>query len=237
MCRHHGALVDHDHRRYSVRQLRKWKNQAERRAQRELEASGVSRRRQLVTRLQITDRARIVFARRAGSALYASPGGPYLYFVAQLWFQTESASGGAVAKSLTASLAFLHMHTGEPLFNEIRGEWAIANAADNVGFGETREILRNLAPVGEFAKLIVLQKRIEEPIAYAWSRGAPEYPGRRHVSHQIPSGEYQLRVRVRGINIDETFTFRLVNPGQGADPIIEGEPLSPTPPESTPLRG
>ena len=68
---------------------------------------------------------------------------------------------------------------GTPVFAEIRGEWAVANAGDNVGFTGTRETLAELPPVGEIAKLLVLQKRVEDPIAYAWSRGAREYGGRR----------------------------------------------------------
>ncbi|PYR32332.1 MAG: hypothetical protein DMF90_23785 [Acidobacteria bacterium] len=229
MCGHHGTLVDRDHTRYSVDQLRKWKRKAEAIAQKEHE--GVARhtpmRPQTHVQVKVTAPAldvyppRITFYRPAGAPLFDGPGGPYQYFVAELWFRNEPLKGGPVAKTLTAFLEFSDAN-GTPLFSEIRGEWAIANAGDNVGFTSTQETLADLPPVGEIAKLLVLQKRIEAPIAYAWSRGAREYPGRRHVSHQIPPGEYQLRVRIRGLHVDETFYFRFTNPGAGADPVVQG---------------
>jgi hypothetical protein len=125
----------------------------------------------------------------------------------------------AIARSLTARLTFIRNEV--LVFPEMHGEWAIANAADNLGFTGTRETWTELLPVGDYAKLMILQKRVEEDDAYAWSKGATEYPGRRHPAHRIPPGEYELRVHIRGLDINETFRFRLVNPGAGADPAIQ----------------
>ena len=83
------------------------------------------------------------------------------------------------------------------------------------------ETLDQLLPNGDYAKLVVLQKRTEDDIAYAWSRGAREYPGRRHPSHQIPPGEYRLEVRIQGLHVDQVFGFRLLNPGAGGHPSVE----------------
>jgi hypothetical protein len=116
------------------------------------------------------------------------------------------------------------LRNGIPLFPELRAEWAFTNAAGNVAFNRTEETLQKLLPVGDYAKLVVLQKRTEDNVAYAWSKGATEYSGRRHPSHRIAPGEYRLQVRLRGIDIDETLAFRLMNPGTGANPAIE--PLS-----------
>jgi hypothetical protein len=102
----------------------------------------------------------------------------------------------------------------------MHGEWAVANAADNLGYTHTVETWQQLLPNGDLAKLIVLQKRIDAQDAYAWSRGASEYPGRRHPAHRIPPGEFELRVRIRGIDIDETFRFHIHNPGAGENPSV-----------------
>jgi hypothetical protein len=149
------------------------------------------------------------------------PGGPPIFYVAQLWFRNEPSRGAAVAESLAGQVTFLR--AGTRLFPELRAEWAFANAANNVGFNlETAaETLDRLVPNGDFAKLVVLQKRTEDDMAYAWSRGAREYPGHRHPAHQIPPGEYRLEVRIRGLHVDDTFAFRLVNPGAQGHPSIE----------------
>jgi hypothetical protein len=163
-------------------------------------------------------RPRVVPVSVRGSQLNRVADGEYLFYVLQVWFETDPASGSATAQHLTGTLSFLR--DGEPLFDPVQSEWALANAADNVGFNGTTEILERLLPVGERGKLLVLQKRTDDSAAYAWSRGAAEYTHRRHPSHVIPPGRYELRVRIRGIDIDETFKFILTNPGAGADPEI-----------------
>ena len=207
-------------------QLRRWKELAEARAQREHE--GTSRpKQQRRTQIHINVAApsenvypsKIVFRCPRGAPIYSH--GTYLFCVEQLWFVNEPERGGPVARSLTATLDFMDMN-GRSLFSQISGEWAIANARDSVGFDDTLETLPELPPVGEIAKLFVWQKRRDDATAYAWSRGARHYPGRRHPAHQIPPGDYQLEVRVRGIYVDQTFVFRLRNPGAGADPQILG---------------
>lgn len=228
MCGHHGTIVDRDHRRYSVSQLRKWKDGAEARAQKEHE--GTFRRKPPRGATYIVNvnnppqdvyAPRIVFRRPDGSPLHDTATGTYLYYVSQLWFVNEPEKRGTVARSLTATLDFCDMD-GRSLFGVINGEWAITNARDNVGFDDTCETLSELPPVGKIAKLLVLHKRRDDGTAYAWSRGAREYPGQRHMSHQIPPGMYQLGVRIRGLYVDETFYFRLRNPGIDADPQILG---------------
>jgi hypothetical protein len=218
LCVFHGTHVDHDHTRYTVNQLRKWKRDAEARAHRELESAGGRSARPRLTNV-VRARPRILYARQKGSAVHQGKGGPYLYFVSQLWFQNEPTKGSAIARSLTARLTFIRNEV--PVFPEMHGEWAIANAADNLGFTGTRETWTELLPVGDYAKLMILQKRVEEDEAYAWSKGATEYPGRRHPAHRIPPGEYELRVHIRGLDINETFRFRLVNPGAGGNPAIQ----------------
>lgn len=232
-CQNHGKLIDNDAEQYPVKVLREWKRDAEREALRALEQP----RRSQSARPGVRDlhrhlpheprpsaepRPRIVFAQSRGAVIRRGPGGPTIFYVAQLWFRNEPPRGAPIAKSLAGFVTFLR--NGIPLFAELRAEWAFTNAAGNVAFGRTDETLQELLPNGDYSKLVVLQKRTEDDVAYAWSRGAAEYTGRRHPSHRIAPGEYRLEVRLRGIHIDETFSFRLTNPGAGANPAIE--PLS-----------
>ena len=216
MCRNHGTLVDHDKHRYTVAQLRRWKAEAERRAQQDLE-SGRSRNAPSRLRPPVSQ-PRLVYAQHKGSPTYSAAVG-YKFFVLQVWFHNEPRDGVTPALSLRAMLSFVQQ--GQPLFSPVHSEWAIANAADNLGYNGTVETWDQLLPNGDYAKLMVLQKREEEADAYAWSKGAPAYPGRRHPSHRIPPGQYELHVRVRGIKIDVTFKYRLVNPGAGGNPTLE----------------
>jgi hypothetical protein len=232
MCYSDGKLVDSDADRYTVPLLRGWKQDAEREALQALEAPVGQAAHAMLIHIHVPPspgapsarpQSRIVPESLRGSQLYRRVDGQYLFYVVQLWLENEPMGGPAIARSLTGTLSFLS--NGTSLFPDVRAEWALANAADNVGFDGTAETLAELAPVGNRAKLLIVQKRTEDSIAYAWSKGASEYPGRRHPSHEIPPGVYDLRVRIRGIGIDEMFNFRLTNPGIGADPTIEG-PMS-----------
>jgi hypothetical protein len=207
-------VIHEDHERYTVAQLRKWKAFAERLAQRQLEAP------QPRLHDNVEEHPRIVWVSSKGSPLKNIHTGSYLCYAAQIWFQNEPTHGQPVARALTAYLAFFV--NGQRLFPEIRGEWAIANAADNVGMLDTVETLETLPPNGEKAKLFVLHKRITDSSAYAWSRGAREYDGGKHPSQEIPVGTCDLHARIRGIGIDETFRFQIINPGAGAEPFING---------------
>jgi hypothetical protein len=124
-------------------------------------------------------RRSVVFA-RAQSCTLRDPQ-MYEFAVVQIWFRNEPKRADVVAESLTAFLTFFENEI--PLFPEIRGKWADANAADNVGFNVSRETLDRLQPNGELAKLLIVHKRINEEIAFAWSKGAAEYQYRRHPSH------------------------------------------------------
>jgi hypothetical protein len=219
-CQNHGKLIDNDPRRYTVTRLRRLKRDAELEALDALEERRRRRSRQRPLQT-IEPRPRIVFAQSRGAVIRRWAGGPPIFYVAQLWFRNEPSRGSPVAESLAGHVSFVR--NGVLLFPELRAEWAFANAANNVAFDfETAsETLDRLPPNGDYAKLVVLQKRTEDDIAYAWSRGAREYQGRRHPSHQIPPGEYRLEVRIRGLNIDEVFVFRLINSGAGSHPSIE----------------
>lgn len=228
-CQNHGKLIDNDDEQYPVKVLRKWKRDAEQGARRALEQPRRSwAARPLVRDLHIhlphapkpsaQPRPRIVFAQSRGAVIRRGPGGPPIFYVAQLWFRNEPKRGAPIAQSLAGFVTFLR--NGIPLFPELRAEWAFTNAAGNVAFSRTDEVLQELLPVGDHAKLVVLQKRTEDDFAYAWSKGAAEYDGRCHPSHSIAPGQYRLQVRLRGIHIDETFAFRLMNPGTGANPAI-----------------
>jgi hypothetical protein len=76
LCVFHGTHVDHDHTRYTVNQLRKWKRDAEARAHRELESAGGRSARPRLTNV-VRARPRILYARQKGSAVHQGKGGPY----------------------------------------------------------------------------------------------------------------------------------------------------------------
>jgi hypothetical protein len=218
-CQNHGKLVDNDPSRYTVTRLRQLKREAELKALNALEEPR-RRPRPRPTRA-IRPHPKIVFAQSRGAVIRRWAGGPPIFYVAQLWFRNEPSRGAPVAESLAGYVSLLR--NGVRLFPELRAEWAFTNAANNVAFDfETAtETLDRLLPNGDYAKLVVLQKRTDDDIAYAWSRGAREYPGRRHRSHEIPPGEYRLEVRIQGLHIDRTFVFRFINPGAGGHPSIE----------------
>jgi hypothetical protein len=229
MCMDCGTLVDKDATAYPEPLLREWKRGAEEEARSELVAPRGKASHAFALKLeapavppQEDSRPWLVATDARGSQLYRAATRQYLFYILQVWFENEPNDQSAVAEHLTATLSFLRQG-GVPLFPDVQGEWALANAADNVGFGGTLERLPRLLPVGERAKLLIVQKRTEDDIAFAWSKGAGEYDGRRHPSHQIPPGTYELRVRVRGIKIDRLFKFILVNPGAGGDPRITHE--------------
>jgi hypothetical protein len=219
-CQNHAKLIDNDPRRYTVARLRQLKREAEVEALRALEESRRPRFRLRRPR-QIQSRPKIVFVQSRGAVIRKWAGGPPIFYVAQLWFRNEPSRGAAVAESLAGTVIVLR--NGVPLFQELRAEWAFANAANNVAFdfNTATETLHQLLPNGDYAKLVVLQKRTEDDIAYAWSKGAREYAGRRHPAHQIPPGEYRLEVRIRGLHIDQVFAFCLLNPGAGGHPSVE----------------
>lgn len=219
-CQNHAKLIDNDPSRYTVTRLRQLKRKAEREALDALEEPRRRRSRPRPARTTLP-RPRIVFVQSRGAVIRRWAGGPPIFYGAQLWFRNEPSRGAPVAESLAGFISFLR--NGVRLFPELRAEWAFTNAANNVAFDfdTAPETLDRLLPNGDYAKLVVLQKRTEDDIAYAWSRGAREYPGRRHPSHQIPPGEYRLEVRIQGLHVNEIFVFRLINPGTGGHPSIE----------------
>lgn len=224
MCYAEGKLVDSDANQYPEHLLREWKRGAEAAARQAMEAPRGKAAHAIDVSIHLPvspRRPRVVPQSVRGSQLYRVIDRQYLFYVLQLWFETDPAAGSVTAHHLTGTLTFLR--DGNPLFDSVQSEWAIANAADNVGFSGTTEILERLLPIGERGKLLVLQKRTDDDVAYAWSRGAAEYKNRQHPSHQIPPGRYELRVRIRGIDIDETFRFLLTNPGAGGDPEIAAQ--------------
>jgi hypothetical protein len=229
MCQADGTLVDRDATRYPEELLRAWKSNAEAEARNAMEAPRGKAANAVTIHIHLpaappsapAPKPRIVPMSVRGSQLNRVSDGQYLFYVLQLWFENQPTTGSPIAQHLTGTLTFVRNRT--PIFPAIQAEWAIANAADNVGFVGTKEILDRLLPVGERAKLILVQKRRQDDIAYAWSKGAGEYDGWRHPSQQIPPGDYELHIRVRGIDIDDTFTFHFSNPGAGADPTIGGE--------------
>jgi len=218
-CQNHGKLIDNDPKRFTATRLKQLKRDAEREARDALEEPRGRRGRKWLPRTA-QGRPRIVFVQFRGAVIRRGAGGPPIFYVGQLWFRNES-SRGDVAESLAGHVSVLR--NGVRLFPELRAEWAFANAANNVAFdfGAATETLDRLLPNGDFAKLVVLQKRAEDDVAYGWSRGAREYPGYRHPSHQIPPGEYRVEVRIQGLNIDERFGFRLINPGAQGHPSID----------------
>lgn len=85
------------------------------------------------------------------------------------------------------------------------------------------ETWSELHPNGDRAKLFVIHKRTTEDAAYVWTRGALEYKrrGHRHPSRRLPRGDYRLVVRILGANVDQTFQFRIRNPGTGFEQSLD----------------
>lgn len=220
MCAHHGILVDSDARTYPAQLLRHWKRDAEARARREHEL-GIK-----PPQPSSAPKPHIICVKTPTTRLNDKPGGTYQFTVSQIWFENRPTPDRVIATALAGYVSVFHGKTR--LFENLRCEWVIANAHENVGFDETIETWSELQPNGNRAKLFVIHKRTDEDDAYIWTRGALEYKerGHRHPSRRLPKGDYRLVVRILGTNVDQTFRFKLHNPGAGTeqslDPIRSG---------------
>ncbi len=215
MCAHHGILVDNDERTYPPPLLRNWKLDAENRARREHEL-GIG-----PPRPSSASSPNIICVGTPTTRLNDKPGGTYEFTVSQIWLENLPTQDRVVASSLAG---YVSVFSGKTLlFENLRCEWVIANAHENVGFDETIETWSELQPNGNRAKLFVIHKRTNEDVAYMWTRGALEYKnrGHRHPSRRLPKGDYRLVVRILGANVDRTFEFKLHNPGAGLDQSLD----------------
>jgi hypothetical protein len=214
MCAHHGMLVDADGKTYSVLLMRKWKRAAEARARREHELGVKFSRKSSVS-------PRLTCVGTRTTRLFDKPGGSYEFTVSQIWLENLPGRNRAAATALAGYVSVFYGDT--QLFASLRCEWVRANAHENVGYDETVETWPELQPNGDRAKLFVVHKRTSEDAAYIWTRGALEYKqrGHRHPSRRLPKGDYRLVVRIRGTNVDQTFQFKLRNPGADADQSLE----------------
>ena len=139
-----------------------------------------------------------------------------IYELLQAWFENRpnAPTGDSTAKQVSAVIEFWTRTREETLF-QVHGQWARSTAPDHVGFRGTTSAI-DIAPGHLAAKLIVALKYRDEKEAYAYSdESLRDYSDGRNPSLKLNQGEYNLRIRLRGIGVDQEFWFSLTNPGSG----------------------
>jgi len=135
------------------------------------------------------------------------------YQLIQAWFRNlpSSPSDSSVAREVTAKVILNHPD-GTPSL-EYYGQWAKSNAPDNVGFEGFIDKV-DIAPGHLRAKLMIALKYPSESQGYAFTReGLRSNPDGRSPRYAIPEGDYEVKVHLSGIGVDEIFKFHLSNKG------------------------
>ena len=148
------------------------------------------------------------------------------YRLLQIWFRNlprdTHPTSHAIAKSVSAEIAFLDGAGEEKLFDEIQGQWAETEAPTwispkKLGEGNPRI---GMEPGYSSYKLIIALKFIDEEECYpyalehfggSYAQSLETYG--RNPKMALPKGSFQVRVRLLGINVKEEFKFELTNPG------------------------
>jgi hypothetical protein len=159
----------------------------------------------------------IKFAKvRQAQMYHASPvidGRRPTYEIIQIWFinNPKIPLDESIAKDVTAKGTVIKPDSHE-LF-EYHGQWAKSNAPDNVGFDDILDTV-NILPGHIEAKLIVALKYPSDSKCYAFTReNLRSTPDGRTSRYEIAEGDYIIRVHLRGIGVDEIFSFDFINGG------------------------
>jgi hypothetical protein len=135
------------------------------------------------------------------------------YQVLEAWFLNRPATPteDSIARQVTAKVTV--SASGNSIVADYVAQWAISNAPNNVGFDDFTEAL-DVNPGHLHAKLLLALKYPSDPDSYAFTReGWRSHADRRMPQYRIPPGDYHLTIHLLGPNVDQSFAFRLNNPG------------------------
>ena len=121
----------------------------------------------------------------------------------------------ATAKAIAAKISY--SKDGVAL-KEIDGRWVdSANPMPLIAQGKsTTELLRKYFEIGAEQCLDIAIKGVADDSCYIFNTDSYLYaPTWKHPDFELGPGTYGVRVRVRGVRVDEVFKFSFVNPGSG----------------------
>jgi hypothetical protein len=82
-------------------------------------------------------------------------------------------------------------------------------------------LLRTDFDIGAEHKLDIAFKLLEEDTAYIFNNDSYHFvPTLKNPAFALGPGTYLVRVRLRGIHVDEVFEFSFINPGAGAQLVV-----------------
>lgn len=141
-----------------------------------------------------------------------------IYELVQIWFKNQPAVPGekTIASSVAAEITF-----DGPRSLTIYGQWAVNNPPSFVGSHSIAAVV-DIPPGPLPVKLNLALKYPDDSYAYAYSEeGVTRDIDGRDKASELPSGTYQVKIRLQGVNLDQEYEFRLENPGAGRTLQVE----------------
>ena len=128
----------------------------------------------------------------------------------------------SVATDITARLTFFYDETGEELF-DFEGRWSDSLQPPMLPKDRTPAELKTATiPIGARRRLDMVMKYNHEAVCYGVNNDSYSYDMAQNRAWRLGWGDYSVRVRLRGANVDQTFIAKFRNP-QAGGPL---EPIS-----------
>jgi hypothetical protein len=146
----------------------------------------------------------------------AIPNTAFSSLVLEVENDPPSPSADSVASMVTPRLAFLDWN-GEERFSFV-GRWSDSNQPRPfpVGFIPPESSTIDI-PIGVRRQLDLAIKYDQEAECFGFNNESYRFQLGRNPSWQLEPGEYIIRIRLRGSNVDQEFTIRFRNPDAGRD--------------------
>jgi hypothetical protein len=171
--------------------------------------------------------SRIVFHSIRDAQLYKSSnfsqsGTRSIYHIWQIWFTNSPLipNETSTAKNITSTIEFKNIdHTRQII--KVYGVWSVDNPPDFVGSANLTPII-DMPPGNIPAKLNIALKFKGEDNGYAFSieNMSRDSDGRDNM-HQLPPGNYEVLINLKGNGVDKNFCFHLINPGKNSKLNLE----------------
>lgn len=131
-------------------------------------------------------------------------------------------SADAVARDISAGLTFLDSQGKELM--RLEGRWSDSTQPPNLERQRTAVDLKTATiPIGAKRQLDLVLKYDGDTDSFALNNESYTFDLLLNPTWRLVPGDYQIKVRFRGVNVDQTFLLRFRNPKGGNEPL---EPLS-----------